>query len=148
MLNCIIMRHSKIIMAPINVKLLEVYGGILSGSSSVLIEIFKAEDSDIRYYSYTESGEKHENTLVYMYPYVNPIIYQMVDFIKKCGETRILDNGDVVGPHLTRKRNHNDTGYILYHINPDEEPSIASVDIVSESEPIPDQDWYAKLVSL
>ena len=134
-------------MTQINVKLVEIYGGVLGGASSVIIEVFKAEDNDTLYYSYTESGERHENTQVYVYPEVNPIIYDLINFSKKCGQIQILDSGEVYGPHLTRKLKNNG-GYILYHINPSEEPSILKSDIVTKNTPIPDQDWYEMLVKL
>ena len=137
-------------MTHINVKLAELYAGILSSSSMVFIEIFKAEDNDTLYYSYTEDHEHSPlYTQVYVYPDVNPIVYKMIDYIKKCGVTRILDNGDVVGPHLTRNlRNHNETGYMLYQINHDEEASILKTDIVPSTTPIHDQEWFEQLVKL
>jgi len=136
-------------MAQINVKLSEIYAGILSSSSMVIIEVFKAEDSDRKYYSYTEDNEyRTPHIQVYIYPDVNPIIYEMIEYIKKCGVTQILDNGNVVGPHLTRKRNHNETGYLLYQINQGEEPSILENEIVAKNTPIHDQDWFEMLVKL
>ena len=135
-------------MTQINVKLIEIYGGVLSGGSSIIIEVFKAEDSDTKYYSYTESGERHENTQVYVYPEVNPIVYDIINYSKKCGVTRILDDGAICAPHLTRKESYNENGYVIYNINPDEEPSILKSDIVSKFTPIPDQDWFEILVKL
>jgi hypothetical protein len=136
-------------MTQINVKLVEIYAGILTSSSMVIIEVFKDEENDTRYYSYTEDHEHNRiHTQVYMCPDVNPIVYKMIDYIKKCGITRILDNGDVVGPHLTRKRNHNENGYLLYQINQNEEPSILKTDIVPATTLIDDQEWFEQLVKL
>jgi hypothetical protein len=137
-------------MTQINVKLVEVYGGVLSGTSSSIIEIFQSKDSDVKYYSYTESCDRYENTHIYIYPDVNPIIYQMIDFIKKCGPTLIdKDTGNVCGPHLTRKLNNNKNGgYILYRITPNQEIALSATDIVPATTLIPDQDWFEQLVKL
>jgi len=75
-------------MTQINVKLVEIYAGILTSSSMVIIEIFKVEDNDMQYYSYSYT-EGHDYiplyTQVYVYPDVNPFVYKIIDYIKNVG---------------------------------------------------------------
>jgi hypothetical protein len=132
-------------MVQINVKLLKVYAGALGGDDSVHVSVYLNKETGDKYFSFTIFGSD-ATTQIYQYPEINPIVYSVIDYIEKCGESRI-EGGSVYGPHLLRKRNKNQNGgYALFDVLHDGEMFILEGDIISKDMPICDQEWFENLV--
>ena len=131
-------------MGAIDVKMLDLYVGIIGGTDSVIIEVFMNTDTGNKYFSFS-IFDNNPYTHVYQYPDVNPIIYSLIDYIEQCGPTRI-ENGSVYGPHLIRKKNPN-RDYYIYETYHEDETFILHSDIVTKETPIPNEEWFMNLIN-
>lgn len=127
-------------MAQIDVKLLKIYAGAIGGDDLVDVSVYLNKETGDKYFSFTVLS-RDATTQIYQYPYVNPMVYSVIDYIEKCGESRIED-GCVYGPHLLRQTG----GYALFDLLHDGETFIMQDDIVGGDIRLCHQEWFENLV--
>lgn len=90
----------------LSLKSLEFFGGVLisntfADDAQVLVEISIDQLTGDKYFIYTTTGDVEEE-IVYKYPDVNPIVYQVLNLIQAKGDSFINENSMLCGPHLCR----------------------------------------------
>lgn len=130
-------------MTQIDVKTLDIFAGIIGGTDSLIIEIFLNIETGDKFFS-VAIFDREPITVVYKYPKVNPIIYQLINYIESCGKTKI-ENGSVYGPHLVRKSTEVKE-YYLYETSLDDETFILEEDIVSKNTKLRYHKYFKEMI--
>jgi len=127
----------------INVKRLEIFAGKIYDNKAILIEDFINEETDDKYLSYTVL-DKQCITNVYKYPDINPILYELIQYIQNCGTSYTINN-KVYGPNLINTFDRS-IYYIFDLINDDNNLIIDYTDIVSKNTPIELQTFIESII--
>jgi hypothetical protein len=118
-------------MDTIDVKVLKTVGAALTGDTldidSVMIDIFLNKETGDKYFSFTVlNGEP--TTQIYTYPDVNPVVYELIDFIEKRGPM-VVNTGYLYGPHLYKSR---EPKHYIGMVGDNDETFILKDDLVSK----------------
>lgn len=90
----------------IDVKVLKTVGASLTGHEldidSIMIDIYLNKETGDKYFAFTiYSG--NPTTQIYTYPDVNPVLYELIDFIEQRGQN-VVRTGHLYGPHFYESR--------------------------------------------
>ena len=125
----------------INVRRLEIFAGKIADQGCIIIENFINEETNDKYISYCIFNNTCI-TQIYKYPYVNPILYSIIQYINHIGPSYTIGR-NVYGPNLIDLEDSLD--YYLFEILDNDNLIIEQNDIISKETPIELQELFEDL---